>query len=48
MSNDERLVDLLRLRKAAEESADADAAFVREIGRQIAEESKRHERRRRR
>lgn len=38
---DDRLVDLLRLKKAAEQSGDADDGFAREIGRQIAEEVKR-------
>lgn len=46
--DEERLADLLRLKRAAEESGDADGGFTREIGRQIAEESKRHERSRRR
>lgn len=46
--DEERLTDLLRLRRAAEDAGDADDRFVREIGRQIAEENKRHERLRRR
>lgn len=45
---DERLADLVRLRRVAEDAGDVDAGFLREIGRQIAEESKRHERLRRR
>jgi hypothetical protein len=45
---DQRLTDLIRLRKAAEDSGDADGAFVREIGGSFAEESKRHERPRKR